>query len=197
MYAVDRLNAAHQSRGTGPVPTCVGSCALSSNVRAVLTTSRLELIDLDDRHGAFIVTLLNDPAFLEFIGDRNVRSEADALEYIARVRQSVVKNGFGLRAVTLRSEGTVIGLCGLVRRDSLPHVDVGFAFLPAFRRHGYGREATVAVLGEAATLGLSPLLAICSPHNVGSRKLLEQVGFRLERMMVMPHATEETCVYIR
>lgn len=146
---------------------------------------------------AFIVELLNDAAFLEFIGDRGVRTEADAVEYIARVEQGSMKNGFGLHAVTLRSDGTAVGVCGLVRRETLPHVDVGFAFLPAFRRQGYGRESTVAVLGEAEGLGLSPLLAICSPHNLGSRGLLEQVGFRFERMKVMPGQTKETCVYVR
>lgn len=162
-----------------------------------MITERLELRALSDGDAGFIVALLTDPAFLEFIGDRGVRSEPDAVEYIHRIHDGIAKNGFGLHAVTLRADGTVIGVCGLVRRETLPHVDVGFAFLPAFRRQGYGREATVAVLGEAEALGFSPLLAICSPHNVGSRRLLEQVGFRFERMTVMPGQTKETCVYVR
>ncbi|MDP1823605.1 MAG: GNAT family N-acetyltransferase [Archangium sp.] len=161
----------------------------------MLITHRLQLRDLDDGDAAFVVLLLNDPAFLEFIGDRGVRTEADALGYIARIREGKVANGFGLHAVTLRASGTVVGLCGLVRRETLPHVDVGFAFLPAHRRQGYGREATRAVLEEAAALGITPLLAICSPRNAGSRALLEQVGFRFERMMVLPGQAGETCVY--
>ena len=162
----------------------------------VLITPRLELRELDEGDAAFIVALLNDAAFLEFIGDRNVRTEADALKYIENVHEGVARNGFGLHAVTLRSDGTVVGVCGLVRRESLPHVDVGFAFLPAHRRQGYGRESTVAVLGEAASLGISPLLAICSPLNVGSRALLEQVGFVFQRMLVMPGQASETCVFL-
>jgi RimJ/RimL family protein N-acetyltransferase len=162
-----------------------------------LITQRLELRELDEGDAGFMLALLNDAAFLEFIGDRNVRTLAEAVKYIANIREGNAKNGFGLHAVTLRVDGTPVGVCGLVRRESLPHVDVGFAFLPAFRRQGYGREATLAVLGEAATLGFSPLLAICSPHNLGSRALLEQVGFRFDRMMVMPGQTQETCVYIR
>jgi RimJ/RimL family protein N-acetyltransferase len=163
----------------------------------MLTTERLELRALSEGDADFIVALLNDAAFLEFIGDRGVRTRADAVGYIARIAQGVAKNGFGLHAVTRRSDGVAVGLCGLVRRDTLPHVDVGFALLPAFRRRGYGREATEAVLGEAKALGISPLLAICSPHNVGSRALLEQVGFVFERMRVLPGQTDETCVYVR
>ena len=162
-----------------------------------MITKRLELRALDDGDAGFIVELLNDAAFLEYIGDRKVRTEGDALQYIARIRGDRAKNGFGLCAVTLRADGTRVGLCGLVRRETLPHVDVGFAFLPAYRRHGYGRESTLAVLGEAASLGLSPLLAICSPHNAGSRALLEQVGFRFEKMTVMPGQAAETCMYVR
>ena len=132
----------------------------------MLLTERLKLRELDEGDAAFIFTLLNDPAFLEFIGDRN---EVQALEYIHRIREGKRKNGFSLWAVTLLKDGTAAGVCGLVRRDSLPHVDIGFAFLPQ--------------------------LAICSPNNVGSRALLEQVGFQFERMTVLQGQTEATCVY--
>lgn len=161
----------------------------------MLTTERLLLRELYEGDAAFIVELLNDGAFLRFIGDRGVRNEEHARSYIAKVRAGQEKNGFGMYAVTLRSGGEPLGLCGLVRRETLPHVDVGFAFLPAFRRQGFGREATRAVLLEAEALGLEPLLAICSPENEGSRALLEQLGFVFERMMVMPEQTAETCVY--
>ena len=165
--------------------------------RVPLITPRLELRQLRDEDAGFIVELLNDPAFLEFIGDRGVRTEVQALEYIAGQRASLKKNGFALRAVVLRSTGVVTGLCGLVRRDSLPHADVGFAFLPAYRRQGYGREATVAVLGEAASLGIAPVLAICSPNNAGSRGLLEQVGFRFVKLTVLAGQAVESCLYER
>lgn len=160
-------------------------------------TERLELRALAPRDAGSILALLTDPAFLEFIGDRGVRNEAQALEYIQRTEEGVAKNGFGLQAVTLREGGAWLGICGLVRRDSLPHVDVGFAFLPQHRRQGYGREATLSVLAQADALGLSPLLAICAPHNTGSRALLEQVGFRFERMTVLPGQTAQSCVYTR
>lgn len=163
----------------------------------MLITERLKLRELDEGDAAFIFTLLNDAAFLEFIGDRGVRNEAQALGYIQRVREGKLKNGFSLWAVTMLEDGAPAGLCGLVRRDTLPHVDLGFAFLPQFRRQGLGRESTLAVLEEAKSLGVSPLLAICSPHNVGSRALLEQVGFRFERMTVLEGQTAETCVYVR
>jgi RimJ/RimL family protein N-acetyltransferase len=161
----------------------------------VLLTARLKLRELEDSDWAFIVELLNDPAFLEYIGDRGVRNMDQAREYIAKLKVARATHGYALYGVALLQSDTLIGLCGLVRREALPHADLGFAFLPAHRKNGYAREATEAVLKEASTLGVKPLLAICSPHNVPSRRLLEQVGFRFERMIVLPQQTAETCLY--
>lgn len=166
-------------------------------VSRVLLTARLQLRELDDSDSAFIVELLNDPAFLEHIGDRGVRTIDQARDYIAKLRIARAAHGYALYGVASLQEGTVIGLCGLVRREALPHADLGFAFLPAHRKKGYAREATEAVLREAETLGVKPLLAICSPHNAPSRRLLEQVGFKFERMIVLPQQTAETCLYQR
>lgn len=162
----------------------------------MLTTHRLTLRELDDADADFIVALLNDSAFLEFIGDRGVRTAADARGYIARVRESYATHGFGLYAVCPHGQPPV-GLCGLVRRATLPLPDVGFAFLPAARRLGYGRESVQAVLTQANDLGLHALLAICSPENTGSRRLLERVGFRYEQTVVLPGETRQTCWYAR
>lgn len=163
----------------------------------MLETARLQLRELDAGDADFIVALLNDPAFIEFIGDRGVRTPHDALGYVARIRESYLRHGFGLYVVLQRSDGRPTGLCGLVRRDSLPSVDLGFAFLPEFRRHGYGLESATAVLAQARALGIDPLLAICSPHNLGSRALLERLGFHFIKQLVLDGESAESCWYER
>ena len=137
--------------------------------------------------------LLNDPAFLQYIGDRQVRSLADASDYIARGPQAMyAAHGFGLYLVTVRATGEKAGMCGILKRDALEDPDVGFAFLPAFRGHGYAREALDAVLSLAIDVhGLTRLAAIVDPANARSVGLLERAGFRTERRITMPDETTE------
>ena len=132
----------------------------------------------------FIVTLLNDPAFIRNIGDRGVRTEDDAHEYLqAGPQASYARHGFGLCAVDLAG-GPTIGICGLLQRDELPGPDIGFAFLPQYWSHGYAYESATAVVVDArARLGLETLLAIVSPGNAPSIRLLERLGFLFERTM--------------
>jgi RimJ/RimL family protein N-acetyltransferase len=178
-------------------PRRASAVVLCESLRPVLLTERLKLRALEDSDSGFIIELLNDPAFLEYIGDRGVRSADQAREYIAKLRAARTTHGYALYGVALLHENTLIGLCGLVRRDTLPNADLGFAFLPAYRKNGYARESALAVLNEADSLGVKPLLAICSPDNVPSRRLLEQLGFRFERMIVLPQQNAETCLYSR
>jgi ribosomal-protein-alanine N-acetyltransferase len=132
---------------------------------------------------------VNEPAWLRFIGDRNVHSLEEARGYIARGPvASYAKHGFGLWAVELRQgpagggPGERLGMCGLIRRESLPHADLGFAFLARHRGHGYAREAAAAAVAVARpSFGLKRLLAITDPDNTASRAVLEHVGFSFER----------------
>jgi RimJ/RimL family protein N-acetyltransferase len=148
----------------------------------VIETERLMLrrLDLDD--AAFIVALVNDPDWLRHIGDRNVRSLDDARAYLANGPiESYAKHGFGLFAVERREDGALIGMCGLIKRDTLEDVDIGFAYLPAHRAQGYAREAAAATLAYGRdALGLRRIVAIVSPENHASARLLERVGFRYE-----------------
>ena len=150
----------------------------------VAETERLRLRRFTAEDAPFILELLNDPDFLRNIGDRGVRNDADARRYILDGPvASYERNGFGLYLVELPASGTPIGMCGLVRRDALPGPDIGFAFLPAWRSQGYGLEAARAVLRHAEEdCGLQRLLAIVSPGNTASRRLLERIGFRFEGM---------------
>jgi RimJ/RimL family protein N-acetyltransferase len=150
----------------------------------VVETARLRLRRFTADDAPFILELLNDPDFLRQIGDRGVRTEADARGYILDGPvASYERNGFGLYLVELTESGTPIGMSGLVKRDALPGPDIGFAFLPAWRSQGYGLEAARAVMRHAKEdCGLNRLVAIVSPGNVASRRLLEKMGFRFEGM---------------
>jgi RimJ/RimL family protein N-acetyltransferase len=145
-----------------------------------LGTARLQLRPLADEDALFIVELLNEPAFIRNIGDRQVRTIDDALHYIdIGPRASLLKHGYGLLRVALREGDVPIGICGLINRDTLPAVDLGFAFLAAHHGKGYAVEAARAVMEHArAALGIDRVLAITLPSNAGSIRVLDTIGFR-------------------
>lgn len=149
----------------------------------VLETERLQLSHLQPADADFIVELLNDPDWLRYIGDRGVRTQEDAQAYIRNGPQAMIgQYGHGLYRVNRRSDGRAIGICGLLKRDSLPDIDLGYAFLPEFRGQGYALEAARACLGEARDrLGAKRVLAITTPSNVASARVLERLGMRLDR----------------
>lgn len=161
--------------------------------RCVLVTARLDLRELDAGDAAFMLAMLNDAAFIEHIGDRGVRTLDDARAYVeAGPMASYAQHGFGLYCVEERATRLPVGLCGLLRRPTLDDVDIGFAFLPAYRSLGYAREAAQAVLGHAhAILGLRRIVAIVAPGNAPSARLLEHLGFRFERMLRQAESNEE------
>ena len=150
----------------------------------VLETKRLNLrrFTLDD--APFVLTLLNEPSFLRYIGDKKVRNLDDARQYISNgPRASYERHGFGLYQVELKDSHAPIGMCGLLKRDELPDPDVGFAFLPDYWNKGFAREAATAVLSDARErLKLNRVLAIVNPDNDASIRLLEKLGFSFERM---------------
>lgn len=157
-----------------------------------LRLARLRLRELTADDAPFMVTLLNDPGFIEHIGDRGVRTVADAVSYIDRgPRASYSQHGFGLWLVELRDAPTPIGICGILKRDTLPDPDIGFAFMPAYRSHGYAFEAASGVCGVARDrLRLPRLLAIVSPANQRSIRLLERLGFAFDQMLLMDGETK-------
>jgi RimJ/RimL family protein N-acetyltransferase len=159
----------------------------------ILETERLILREIDERDDAFMLDLLNQPSFIKYIGDRNVRDLEQSREFIeSRYRKSYRDNGFGLYAVELKETGEVIGICGFVRRDSLPDTDIGFAFLPAFERKGYAFESARAVMEYGRTvLGLKRVLAITTQDNESSGRLLEKLGFKFDGLITQPHDREE------
>lgn len=154
----------------------------------VLETPRLTLRRATVEDHAFIFALVNDPDWLRFISDKGVKSEADARDYIQKALLAMYDRlGFGLYLVERKSDGAAVGLCGLIKRDSLEDVDLGFAFLPQFRAQGYARESSAAVLDYGnKILGLKRIVAITMPENESSIRLLEKLGFKYEKMVKAP-----------
>ena len=150
----------------------------------ILTTSRLSLREFSLSDAPFIRTLLNTPGWLQFIGDRGVATNGDAEQYLTNGPiQSYAANGFGLWCVCLIDDGSAIGMCGLLKRETLEHVDLGFAMLPASHGMGYAREAAAATLSFAhERLGIVKVLAITSQSNARSIHLLEKIGFQFDRL---------------
>jgi RimJ/RimL family protein N-acetyltransferase len=150
----------------------------------VLSTPRLTLREMNAGDAPFILRLLSDETFLRYVGDKGVRTEADARDYIAAgPAASYEAFGFGLWLVMLKEGDVPIGICGLLKRPVLDHVDIGFALMPAWRTAGYAYEAASAVVDYArTTLRLTRLLAITSADNHISGRLLEKLGFAFERM---------------
>ena len=151
----------------------------------ILSTERLVLREFVDADAPFILELLNDPSFIRNIGDRGVRTLDDAREYMRKGPvASYAQHGFGLWLVELRADHRPIGMCGLLKRDVLESVDIGFAYLPAFRAQGYGLEAGRAVLDYArGVLRLPRVVAIVNADNDASARLLERLGLHFESMV--------------
>jgi len=148
----------------------------------VCSSERLQLRHLVDTDAAFILELLNDPDFIRNIADRGVSTIEAAVQYISNgPAASYARFGFGLFLVELRDPAVPIGICGLLRRDSHPDVEIGFAYLPAFRGKGYGFEAAAATLKFGSeTLHLERIVALTAPDNHASMQLLEKLGFQLQ-----------------
>lgn len=144
----------------------------------ILETERLRLRELNHNDAGFIVKLLNSPGWLQYIGDRKVRTEAQAKTYLDNGPiKSYSDNGFGLYMVETKHSNTSIGMCGILKRDTLDFPDIGFAFLPAYSGFGYAREIASATLDYARdTLHLPKLLAITKPDNQRSIDLLKHIG---------------------
>lgn len=168
-------------------------------VAELLATDRLRLrrLDLDD--APFILKLVNDPSWLRFIGDKGVRNEGDARTYLAQGPiEMYARLGFGLYLVLLRESGTPIGICGLIKRESLADVDIGFAFLPEFCGHGYAHEAALAVMTHAKRdFSMRRLVAITAPGNERSIRLLRRLGMTLEESIDLPRDGGKSLLFAR
>lgn len=150
-----------------------------------LETDRLVLRPMNEEDAEFILELLNDPSFIQNIGDRKIRTLDGAKAYIANgPAASYTKHGFGLCIVELKESGEPMGMCGLIKRSTLGDVDIGYAFLPKYWSRGYAAEAALAVKHFARdVIGLKRLVAIVDPDNPASIRVLEKMGMTFEKMV--------------
>lgn len=163
----------------------------------VCETARLRLRHLAECDAPFILELLNEPDFIRNIGDRDVRTLADARRYIQQgPTVSYDEHGFGLYLVELRDAGAPIGICGLLQRDYLHDVDVGFALLQAYRGKGYALEAAAAAMRHGAEhLGIARVVAITSPDNEASMNVLRKLGLEFQRLLRIAGQSRDTCLF--
>jgi len=164
----------------------------------VLETERLILRKFTSDDAAFMLELLNEPSFLHNIGDKGVKTVNEAVSYLQNgPMASYQRFGFGVYLVELKETGTSIGLCGLIKRDELPDVDVGFAFLPAYWSKGYASEAAAAVVGFGKReFGIQRIVAIARPDNTGSIRVLEKLRLRFDRLVDVFNDGSELSLFV-
>ncbi len=162
-----------------------------------LETARLRLRPMLEGDAAFLLEVLNEPAFIRNVGDRGVRTVEEAAQYLReRITAQYERFGFGMWLVELSEPGEPVGICGLIKRDNLEDVDLGFSLLERFWSRGYASEAAAAALGAAWEMAkLSRLVAIVAPHNHASVRLLEKLGFRLENKIRLAPEGEELLLF--
>lgn len=159
----------------------------------MILSERLVLRELTTADAPFILELLNDGDFHRYIGDRGLRTLIDAEDYIQQgPAVSYAQHGHGLYLVMRREDEAKIGICGLIKRDTLPCEDIGYAFLPAYRGQGYGVEAAQAALQDGRErLGIERVIAIVTPGNERSVGLLAKLGLSQGRLVRLGDSEEE------
>jgi len=163
----------------------------------ILETERLRLRPFDLGDTQFIIELLNSPGWIQFIGERNVKTEEQAANYLQNgPMKSYAQNGFGLSMVERKEDDLPVGMCGILKRDTLDDPDIGFAFLPAYSGKGYAFEIAQATLDHARTkLGFHRISAITIPENERSVRLLEKIGMKFIREIQMGGNTETLLLF--
>jgi ribosomal-protein-alanine N-acetyltransferase len=164
---------------------------------SICKTERLVIRKFALEDAPFILELLNTKGWLEFIGDRNIKTLEDARNYIVNIPFYMYeKLGFGPYLVKLKDADLPIGMCSLIKRDILEDVDIGFAFLPEYAGKGYAFEATLATLHYSKKiLGIHRVIAITNSNNNNSIHLLKKLGLDFEKTIKLPGEAEELLLF--
>ena len=154
----------------------------------ILETERLSLREFHLNDAKFTLQLLNTPTWLTFIGDKNVHTIKEAENYLTSGPMTSYKeHGFGLWLVSLKERNKPIGMCGLIKRDYLAEVDIGFALMPDYAGLGYGYEIASATLTYSRNILLiDKVVAITDANNASSIKLLNKLGLQFEESIITP-----------
>ncbi|MDG5492899.1 GNAT family N-acetyltransferase [Psychroserpens sp. SPM9] len=163
----------------------------------IAETKRLIIRQASTKDAAFIKKLLNSPNWIEFIGDRGIKDESGAIDYI---NNSLIKsykiNGYGLFLVELKETNKLIGMSGFVKRDYLNHPDIGFAMLPKYEGKGYSFEAAKAMMNLGVNvLKVSKIYAITTEDNIKSQNLLKKIGLKDSGKITPPNSEEEFMLF--
>jgi RimJ/RimL family protein N-acetyltransferase len=163
----------------------------------IIETERLILQEFITDDALFILKLVNCPTWLQFIGDRNVKTKEEAANYILNwAMHSYKKHGFGSYLVRLKIMEEPIGACGLFKREGLQDIDLGFALLPQYTGFGYALEAASAVLAYAKeTLKLNRIVAITTGNNTNSINLLQKLNMHFEKLIKLPNEEKEFMLF--
>ena len=165
----------------------------------LMETDRLRLRPVTVYDTALMLAVWNDPAFIENVSDRGIRTVEQAREAIKAGAEKLFEDyGYGPYCMSLKSDGTMIGICGIFKRENIDDPDIGFGVLPDYCENGYAGEAAKAVVDYArTTLGIGVLTALVSPTNAPSIGLIEKLGLTFERMITMPGEDDAICLYSR
>lgn len=171
----------------------------SSAMKIVMNTERLTLREIELEDAPFIFELMNEPPWIQFIGDRGIRTLADARGFISdRLRPSYSRDGFGFWLVELAADPTPLGICGLIKRPGLEYVDLGFALCERYWGKGYARESSEAVIDFAREqAGLEHLAAIVNPDNDRSARLLESLGMEFQEIIQLEGEDIDLRLFVR
>jgi RimJ/RimL family protein N-acetyltransferase len=169
----------------------------SIRMNFILETERVRLRAFTHGDANFIIELLNSPGWIQYIGDRNVRTEEQAVAYLENgPLKSYIQNGFGLSLVEKKDDQKPIGMCGLIKRDNLENPDIGFALLPVYEGHGYAFEiASATLLYAKKVLNIPTVSAITLPGNTRSIRLIEKLGLVFDKTFCFPNSQEELLLY--
>lgn len=162
-----------------------------------LSTERLTLRRAEATDTAFIVELVNDPGWLEYIGDRGIHTTAAALTYIEdKLWAAEAQHGYAMGILTRRDSGQPVGAAGFLRRDFLPHPDIGYALLTAHAGQGYATEICHALMAQGRSqFGFSAVLGLTSAHNTRSLAVLRKIGLTYLRTEQLPGWSDPSVIY--
>ncbi len=160
-------------------------------------TERVLIRPTTEEDASFLLELLNTPKWLEHIGDRQVRTTEDALQYVRdRISPQFERLGYGNYSVIRKLDGVIMGSCGLYDREGLDGIDLGFAFLPQFEGQAYAFESANRVKEAGIhVFGIEQLSAITTKEKIASQRLLEKLGFQRAQIVRIPNDDEELLLY--
>ena len=165
----------------------------------IMETERIVMREFTEEDAGLIYDLLNSPGWLKHIGQRGIKGEEDARGYIENlIMPGYEKHGYGFYLMIRKDDGAHLGMCGLINRDTLDDVDIGFAILPEYEGNGYTTEAALATMEFAKNeIGLKRIAAITVPYNSSSIRILEKLGMKFEKMINIPNDSEDLMLYVR